>query len=226
MRASVVVPTYNERENLKALVEGILSAADVEVVVVDDGSPDGTGALADQLAVAYGIKVVHRSGKLGLSSAIIEGFRAASADVVGVMDADFSHPPALIPKLLQPIADGKADVVFASRYVAGGGVENWPLWRKLTSRGATLLARPLTSVSDCMSGFFFMRKSVIEGVKLDPVGFKIGLEVLAKGRYKSAAEVPFVFLNRKAGRSKLGAGEYVNYIRHLIKLYGYRISRR
>jgi len=226
MRASVVVPTYNERENLKALVEGVLAAADVEIVVVDDGSPDGTGELADQLAVAYNVKVVHRKGKLGLSSAIIEGFGNASCDVVGVMDSDFSHPPGVIPKLIDPILKGEADLAMGSRYVKGGGVENWPLWRKVTSLGATLLARPLTPVRDPMSGLFFMRKAVIAGVRLDPVGFKIGLEVLVKGKYSKALEVPYVFRDRRGGKSKLDSREYFNYVRHLLRLYAYRMGFR
>jgi len=222
MRASVIVPTYNEKDNLKALVEAVLSAADVEIVVVDDASPDGTGELADSLAVTYGIKVVHRSGKLGLASAILEGFNASSGEILGVIDADLSHPPQLIPKLIEPIAEGRADVVFASRYVKGGGQINWPWWRKITSAGAVLLARPLTSVKDCVSGYFFFRREVMEGVRFDNTSFKIGLELLVKGRYSNVVEVPYTFENRKKGKSKLDYKEYANYIRHLMKLYAYR----
>ncbi|MFH1055321.1 MAG: polyprenol monophosphomannose synthase [Candidatus Altiarchaeota archaeon] len=224
MRASVVVPTYNEVKNLKGLVEDILSNADVEVVVVDDGSPDGTGELADQLAVTYGIKVIHRKGKLGLSSAILDGLNASSGEIIGVMDADFSHPPRLIPKLIQPILNGDAGMVFASRYIEGGGVENWPIMRRLTSRGAKMLARPLTGVRDCMSGYFFLRREVIEGVKLDAVGFKIGLEILVKGKYGRVVEVPYIFRDRRVGESKLNLGEYINYLRHLYRLYRYRLG--
>jgi dolichol-phosphate mannosyltransferase len=224
MRTSVIVPTYNERENLKTLVERILSAADVEVIVVDDASPDGTGEIADNLASTYGIRVVHRSGKLGLASAMLDGLKAASGDILGVMDADFSHPPELIPKLIEPIVKGDADIVFASRYIKGGGVEGWPLLRQVTSNGARLLARPLTGVRDCMSGYFFMRKDVIEGVRLETVGFKLGLEILVKGRYKKAAEVPFTFRDRAGGKSKLNGKEYINYLRHLSRLYRYRLG--
>jgi dolichol-phosphate mannosyltransferase len=226
MKVSVVVPTYNEKKNIKALVEAILSAADAEIIVVDDGSPDGTGQEADNLAAVYGITVIHRSGKLGLASAIIEGFKKASCEIVGVIDADLSHPPQLIPQLVAPIAKGEADIAVASRYVRGGAEENWPWWRKLTSKGAGVLAAPLTPLKDPMSGYFFMRKSVIDGVMLDPVGFKIGLEVLVKGRYRKAVEIPYVFRNRKAGKSKLNYLEYVNYLRHLGRLYGYKMRGR
>jgi dolichol-phosphate mannosyltransferase len=225
MRATVVIPTYNEKDNLKSLVEGIISAADIDLIVVDDASPDGTGGLADQLAHSYeNIRVIHRSGKLGLSSAIIDGLRAARTEVVGVIDADLSHPPSLIPRLLEPIMNGEADVVFASRYISGGGVENWPWFRQLTSNVARLMARPLTPVRDCMSGFFFIRVSVIEGARLDAIGFKTGLEVLVKGRYKKALEVPFIFKDRQGGKSKLTTREYVNYIRHLFKLYAFKLG--
>jgi len=218
------VPTYNESGNLRTLVERISLVTDSEIIVVDDASPDGTGKLADELAKTHPMKVIHRSGKLGLASAIIEGFNAASGDIVGVIDADLSHPPELIPKLIEPIMKGEADIVLASRYVQGGGEENWPYWRKVTSRGAVLLARGLTPVNDSMSGYFFMRKSVIDGVKLDAVGFKICLEVLVKGRYGKVAEVPYTFNNRKAGKSKLNVLEYTNYLRHLFKLYRHRIT--
>ena len=224
MEASVVVPTYNERENLKEIVERLAAAADVEVVVVDDASPDGTGDLAEELSSIYNIKVVRRAGKLGLSSAILDGFNAASSDIVGVIDADLQHPPELIPKLIEPLKKGEAQVSFGSRKVAGGGVENWPAWRKVVSWGAALLARPLTSVKDSMSGFFFVKKDVIEGVKLDTIGFKLGLEVLVKGKYDKAVEVPYMFKSRQRGQSKLGGGEFMNYLAHLLKLYRYRMG--
>ncbi|MFH0862974.1 MAG: polyprenol monophosphomannose synthase [Candidatus Altiarchaeota archaeon] len=223
MKASVIVPTYNEANNLRSLVKRIAAAADVEIIVVDDASPDGTGNVADELARKYQLKVIHRSGKLGLASAIIEGLKAASCDIVGVIDADLSHPPELLPRLIEPIMSGKADLVLASRYADGGGEENWPFWRKITSRGAVMLARPLTPLRDSMTGYFFMRKSVIDGVPLDAVGFKICLEVQVKGKYNKAVEVPYTFHNRKLGKSKLNSKEYTNYIRHLIKLYMYRL---
>lgn len=222
-----MIPTYNERGNLKELVERINSACsgggiEPEVVIVDDNSPDGTGEYAEQLADSFRMKVVHRKGKLGLSSAVLEGFAAATASVLVVMDADLSHPPERIPEMVAKIESGEADVVIGSRYVKGGSVEDWPLTRRIISKGATLLARWLTKVKDPMSGFFALKRSVIDGVSLNPVGYKIGLEILVKGKYSKAAEVPIRFANRKAGESKLKGSEYLKYIDHVIMLYEYR----
>ena len=223
MKASVVIPTYNEAGNLKNIIEQILAAEDVEIVVVDDASPDGTGKLADELAKSYNVKVVHRAGKLGLSSAILEGFENASTDIVGVIDGDLQHPPSVIPKLVKAIEDG-ADIAVGSRKVEGGGVSNWPFWRKLVSWGAGLLARPLTPVKDSMSGLFFLKKKVLDNTKLETIGFKLGLEILVKGKYDKVVEVPYIFQARKVGDSKLGGNEFKNYIKHLIKLYRYKFG--
>jgi dolichol-phosphate mannosyltransferase len=222
-----VVPTYNEKENLDELVRRVQQACSsaglsAELVIVDDNSPDGTGARAEEIAKSENLKVVHRSGKLGLSSAVLEGFKAASGSILVVMDADLSHPPEKIPEMVSKIESGEADVVVGSRYVRGGSVENWPFTRRIISKGATLLARWLTKVKDPMSGFFALKRSVIDGVPLDPVGYKIGLEILVKGKYAKVAEVPIHFADRKAGKSKLGGGEYLRYIDHVIMLYEYR----
>jgi len=221
------VPTYNEKENLDELVRRVQQACSsaglsAELVIVDDNSPDGTGARAEEIAKSENLKVVHRSGKLGLSSAVLEGFKAASGSILVVMDADLSHPPEKIPEMVSKIESGEADVVVGSRYVRGGSVENWPFTRRIISKGATLLARWLTKVKDPMSGFFALKRSVIDGVPLDPVGYKIGLEILVKGKYAKVAEVPIHFADRKAGKSKLGGGEYLRYIDHVIMLYEYR----
>jgi len=221
------VPTYNEKENLDELVRRVQQACSsaglsAELVIVDDNSPDGTGARAEEIAKSENLKVVHRSGKLGLSSAVLEGFKAASGSILVVMDADLSHPPEKIPEMVSKIESGEADVVVGSRYVRGGSVENWPFTRRIISKGATLLARWLTKVKDPMSGFFALKRSVIDGVPLDPVGYKIGLEILVKGKYAKVAEVPIHFADRKAGKSKLGGGEYLRYIDHVTMLYEYR----
>ncbi|MFQ6129070.1 MAG: glycosyltransferase [Thermoplasmata archaeon] len=226
-KVSIIVPTYNERENIQELIERVFRALEAsgirgEVVVVDDDSPDNTGIKAQELASANDVKVVIRKGERGLSSAVLRGFEVASGDILGVMDADMSHPPESIPDLVEPIAKGEADIVLGSRFVEGGRIENWPLSRRIISKGAEVLSKPLTNATDPMSGLFFMKRSVIEGVKLDPRGFKIGLEILIKGNYDSLAEVPITFVDRKAGKSKLGGLEYADYLLHILNLYLFR----
>ena len=221
------MPTYNEVDNLDELVLRIQRSCspvgiETEVVIVDDNSPDGTGARAEELSKTKNVKVIHRAGKLGLSSAVLEGFAAASNPVLVVMDADLSHPPEKIPELVSKLESGEADVAVGSRYIKGGSVENWPFTRRMISKGATLLARWLTKVKDPMSGFFALKRSVIEGAKLDPVGYKIMLEILVKGKVGKVVEVPIHFANRKAGKSKLGSGEYFRYIDHVLLLYEYK----
>ncbi len=221
---SIIVPTYNERDNLPLLVERLFDALarariDAELIVVDDNSPDGTAAVAEDLGTKYRVRVVRRPCKNGLSSAVMEGWRAAGGDILGVMDADLSHPPEVIPRVVAPIRAGQADVAVGSRYCSGGGTDGWPAYRRLVSKGASLIAKPLTSLKDPMSGLIFFRRQVIQGVELNPRGFKIGLEVLVKGHYNVAVEVPYTFRDRTAGKSKCGPGEYVNYIRHASSLY-------
>lgn len=220
---SLVIPTYNEAENIGPLIEEIFNIlGNVEVIVVDDNSPDGTGKIAEKLAKKYGVRVIHREGKLGLSSAVLEGFSNATGDVLGVMDADGSHPVKALPKMLKKIQEG-SDVVIGSRYTQGGNIENWPMSRKIISKGATTLARPLTRVKDPMSGLMFLKKDVIKGKKLNPKGYKICLEILVKGDYNTVAEVPITFIDRQKGESKLNWKEHVNYLRHLLGLYLYKL---
>jgi len=221
------VPTYNEKDNLDELVRRITQSCSsckggVEIVIVDDNSPDGTGKYAEELAKTHNMKVLHRAGKLGLSSAVIEGFGAASGDILVVMDADLSHPPEKIPEMVSKIESGEAEFALGSRYIKGGSVENWPFHRRIISKGATLLARPVTKVKDPMSGFFAFKRSIIEGANLDPVGYKIALEIIVKGNVSKVVEVPIHFANRKAGKSKLGGGEMLRYIDHVTRLYEHR----
>lgn len=224
-RISVVIPTYNERENLSKLIPElfkIFSRNDLrgELIIVDDNSPDGSAEVVRSLQTPYpDLRLVVRSGKLGLSSAVLAGFSEASGSILGVMDADFSHPLDAIPALVAPILRGEADISVGSRYVSGGSIRNWPLLRRITSRGAILLARPLTSVHDPVSGFFFFRREVIDGVSLNPVGFKILLEILVRGRYSSVKEIPITFVDREGGKSKLNLKEYLFYVRHCLRLY-------
>ena len=222
-----MVPTFNEKDNLDDLVRRITDACsgagiEPEIIIVDDNSPDGTGNHAEDLAKTHNMKVIHREGKMGLSSAVIEGFSASSGSILVVMDADLSHPPESIPDMVQKIQSGEAEVVVGSRYVKGGSVENWPFHRKVMSRGATLIARGLTKVKDPMSGFFALKKEVLDGAELNPVGYKIGLEILVKGRYSKVLEMPIHFANRKAGSSKLGGSEMLRYVDHVSMLYEHR----
>jgi len=219
----VIVPTYNEKDNIDELVQRISKASPgAEIVIVDDNSPDGTSARARELSKSFNIKIITRSGKLGLSSAVMEGFAAASGDTLVVMDADLSHPPEKLPEMVGKIESGAAELVFGSRHVEGGSIGNWPFYRKVVSKGAALLARGLTEVKDPMSGFFALKRSVIDGVALDPVGYKIGLEILVKGKYSKVVEIPIRFANRKAGKSKLGGSEMLRYIDHVSMLYEHR----
>jgi len=225
MKVSIIVPTYNERENLEILVKRISSSLrgeEYEVIVVDDNSPDGTWKLAQELSRFYPIKLIRREERKGLASAVIDGFSHATGNCLVVMDADLQHPPEVIPRLIEAV-EGGADLAIASRYIKGGGVRGWPFFRRLISRGATWLARLfLTSVKDPMSGFFALRKEVIEGADLRPKGYKILLEVLVKGRYSRVVEIPYIFEPRKIGRSKLKGKHYVEYLEHLISLMRYK----
>lgn len=221
MKISVVVPTYQEKDNIKRLIERIASALngrDYEIVVVDDNSPDGTAQVAVGLAQAYPVRVIKRKGKLGLGSAIMEGFKNSSGELVGVIDADLQHPPELIRELCDAIEEG-SDIAIASRYVPGGGMENWPVLRRAVSKGATLLARPLTRVKDPMSGYFFLNGQVIEGERFTPTGYKLLLEILTKADHSKVKEVPYIFRERQAGQSKLALSEYAKYLRLLSRLY-------
>ncbi|MEK6837037.1 MAG: polyprenol monophosphomannose synthase [Nanoarchaeota archaeon] len=228
---SIVIPTYNERGNIEKLVPEIFRSsnglnAKIEVVVVDDNSPDGTGKVAEGLGRKYNVKVIHRPGKLGLASAVIKGFAESNSSILGAMDADMSHPPQILPELIRPILNSEAEVAVGSRYVKGGGVEVWPFHRRLMSNVATIMARPLTNVKDPMSGLFFLKRSVIEGVQLHAKGYKIGVEILVKGNYTKVCEVPYVFRNRLVGKSKISASEYYHYVCNLIRLYAYKLFNR
>jgi dolichol-phosphate mannosyltransferase len=226
---SFIIPTYNEAggiEKLLRAVDGVFKAngLDGEIVVVDDNSPDGTGAIVDRLSAELPVRCLHRPGKLGLSSGVIDGWKFARPEslAVGCMDGDFSHDITIVPKMVEALASGAYGLAIGSRYVPGGGIANWPKKRIITSKVACMLARPLTPINDITSGFFLVRRDALEGVDLDPIGFKIGLEVVAKAHYGKALEIPYVFTDRVAGESKLNQSEIFNYLKQLRNLYGAR----
>lgn len=221
---SVVIPTYNERDNIAPLLErlhSVLSSYNYEVTFVDDNSRDGTAELASSLSARYPVKVMVRKNQRGLASAVVDGFGVSNGKLLLVMDADLQHPPEVIPEMLREIENG-ADIVVASRYVKGGGCEDWGLTRRVISRGATFLAHlvlPSTRpVSDPMSGFFLLRRSAVAGADLNPVGYKILLEILVRGRFHKVAEVPFTFVTREKGESKLNSRQQIEYLKHLYSL--------
>jgi dolichol-phosphate mannosyltransferase len=225
---SIVVPTYNEAGSVTGLAERLhaaLAGREWELVIVDDGSPDGTADVAAALAPRIPTKVLRRAGKAGLASAVVAGFQAARGDILVVMDADLSHPPETVPALIDAIDHG-ADLAVGSRYVRGGGVMDWPRKRRVVSRVACLLGNALVPVRDATSGFFALRRSVIDGVKLNPIGFKIGFEVIARGRYKKVVEVPYTFRDRELGASKFGRREIGQYVVQLGQVARDKLLRR
>ena len=220
---SVVVPTYNEAASVPKLAERLhaaLNGRDWGLVIVDDGSPDGTADIAAALAPRIPVTVVRRAGKAGLA-----GFAAAKGDVLVVMDADLSHPPEVVPALVAAI-EGGAELAVGSRYVKGGGVMDWPLKRRFVSRVACLMGNALVPVRDATSGFFALRRSVVDGVALNPIGFKIGFEVIARGRYKTVVEVPYTFRDRELGASKFGRREIMQYVVQLGQVARDKLLRR
>ena len=229
LKFSIVIPTYNEAGGIERLIRAVSgvfaeNGLDGELIVVDDNSPDGTGAIVDKLSSEFPVRCLHRPGKLGLSSGVIDGWKFArpDSDALGAMDADFSHDINILPKMVHALENGYGLAV-GSRYVPGGGITNWPRRRIITSKVACMLAQPLTPIKDITSGYFLVKREALEGVELDPIGFKIGLEVIAKAHYGRALEVPYVFTDRVTGQSKLNEKEILNYLKQLGKLYAARI---
>jgi len=212
-RSLIVIPTYNEAENLEPLVLAILAlGADLEILVVDDNSPDGTGGIADRISRALpGIHVLHRPGKMGLGTAYIEGFRWAITrgyDYVFEMDSDFSHDPSYLPTFLDKIAS--ADLVIGSRYVNGGGTPDWGLLRRLISGGGNLFARCMLGLQthDCTGGFRCYRREMLqkvpwEQIQLHGYGFQVGTIYYVERLGGRVVEFPIVFRDRQRGKSKM-----------------------
>jgi dolichol-phosphate mannosyltransferase len=235
-RAVVCLPTYNEKENLEPILQAILAATpEVDVLVIDDNSPDGTGQLADAFAAKDArVKVLHRAGKQGLGKAYLAGFAWALERGYGLvleMDADFSHDPRYLPVMLAKAKE--ADLVLGSRYVPGGGTVNWGLSRKLLSRGGSLYARTILGVAvrDLTGGFKCFRREVLEGIDLASVecsgyAFQIELTFRAVRRGFRVAEVPIVFVDRRVGHSKMSRRIVLEAIRKVWSIRFSRFARR
>lgn len=226
---SLVIPTYNEGKNINAIVtllSHLLDEAlpgDYELIVVDDDSADRTWELAQALTSNYPqLRVLRRQGERGLSTAVIRGWQVSTGQVLGVIDGDLQHPPEILLQLVAAIKEG-ADLAVASRHIEGGGVSTWSLPRRILSRGAqilglTILPAVVGRVSDPMSGYFLLRRSAIAERTLNPLGYKILIEALARGDIHRIAEVGYVFRERRKGESKVTWRQYVDYLRHLLRL--------
>jgi dolichol-phosphate mannosyltransferase len=223
MELSIVIPTFNERENVGKIVHRIDQALEdsgctYEIWFIDDSTDDTPKRLAELAQAHPHVHFVHREHERGLGTAVVEGFRRTDSQFIVVMDADLQHPPELLPTILQRLREG-VEVVIPSRFVPGGsdGGLNW--FRKLVSWTARKLGQlaisRLRSISDCTSGYFGLRRSVIEGADLNPIGWKILMEVLVKGHYATVHEIPYAFEARDAGESKMSLREQWNYLRHI-----------
>jgi glycosyltransferase involved in cell wall biosynthesis len=233
---AIIIPTYDERENIARLVDGILAVqADSRIIIVDDNSPDGTGQLADELAQLHsGVSVIHRPGKLGLGTAHIAGMKAALADgaaFILTMDADFSHHPRYIPDLLAGLSE--FDVVIGSRYAPGGGTRYCTAPRKALSRGANLFARTVLSLhaGDATAGFRGYQRGVLESISLDDIlsdGYSFLIEMLYRCQRQGwrIGEMPIVFENRQRGASKISRTEIFRAMQTVVRLGGERLWMR
>ncbi|MEC4818653.1 MAG: glycosyltransferase [Scytonema sp. PMC 1069.18] len=226
---SLIIPTYNEAGNIKKVIRILSELLDeaipeqYELIVVDDDSADGTWKIAQSLVSEYPhLQVMRRQQERGLSSAVIRGWQVAKGSILGVIDGDLQHPPEVLLQLLRAMQEG-ADLAVASRHVNGGGVSSWNFIRRFLSRGAQVLGliilpEVLGRVSDPMSGYFLVRRNCIVGETLNPIGYKILLEVIGRGDIGQIAEVGYVFCERKEGESKVTWKQYVEYLHHLIRL--------
>ena len=237
-QVSIIIPTYNESQNILKILKSIGDILPpkilTEAIVVDDNSPDGTGKIVENYLknfkkiTGYTIDVIHRTAKKGLSSAILNGIQQAKGDTIVVMDSDFSHPPQIIPRMVDALKKYRCDIVVASRYVKGGKISNWSLKRKFLSKIATSIAKKGLGVqaADPMSGFFAFKRPIIKGLKFDAIGFKMLLEILVKTRGANVREIPYTFTDRKLGSSKVSLSTAYDYAKSVWKLYRYGKSTR
>lgn len=229
---SITVPTYNEAKNIEVLIRRVFGALEkhkisAELIVIDDQSPDGTAEIAKKMAKDYPVRVYIRGKREGPGPAIMDGIRLSEATIACVMDGDLSHPPEAIPEMFKLIKEGKALLVVGSRHIKGGGTSEWIWYRKFFSWGARNLARFLTTVKDVTSGFFMFDKKIMQGVNINPISCKVGLELMVKGRHQGRiVEYPIVFIERAAGESKMGWRETYRYLQHLLALSWYKLTHR
>jgi dolichol-phosphate mannosyltransferase len=226
---SLVIPTFNESRNIAAMVKLVTNLLDqhlggkYELIVVDDNSPDRTWEIALNLSQIYPqLRVMRREQERGLATAIIRGWQVSRGEVLGVIDGDLQHPPEVLIQLLRAMT-GAVDLAVASRHISGGGVSDWGLVRRFLSRGAQLLGLLILPgvigrVSDPMSGYFLVRRRAIANCVMQPLGYKILIEVLGRGNIGEIAEVGYVFQERQAGHSKVTIRQYIEYIQHLLQL--------
>lgn len=227
---SIVAPTYREAGNLALLAEAVdeaLSGAGhaYELLFIDDDSQDGSEEICAELSARLPVRIVVRKGERGLATAAIHGISLATGEIVVVMDADLSHPAGAIPAMIERLQSGESDFVLGSRYVEGGSIhDDWSAFRQLNSIIPSLLAKPLCPLKDPMSGFFAIRRAEMpDRGCLSPVGYKIALEIFVKGKFQRASEVPIHFSDRQHGESKLSLKEQLNFLRHLVRLYAYKL---
>ncbi|MBA4451831.1 MAG: glycosyltransferase family 2 protein [Nitrosopumilaceae archaeon] len=230
-QVSIIIPTYNESRNiigiLKSIGENLPKNITAEAIVVDDNSPDLTGKIVEEYLknvkkiAGYTMDIIHRTSKNGLSSAILSGIQRAKGDTIVVMDSDFSHPPQIIPKMIESLKKYQCDMVVASRYINGGKINGWTLKRKVMSKVATLIATKGLGVKtkDPMSGFFAFKKNILKGINFDAIGYKILLEILVKKSGIAVKEIPYTFENRSFGASKLDGSTITDYFKSVWKLY-------
>lgn len=232
LQLSIIIPTYCEAENLTVLIPRVnqaLTAAslDAEIIVVDDDSPDETIQVCQTLAEKFPLRLITRKDERGLSTAVIAGLEAATGEILLVMDADLSHPPEKIPELVSALNQPQADFVIGSRYVEGGSTDqSWGWFRKWNSRVATWLSRPFTSARDPLAGFFAIKRQTYRKARqiLNPVGYKIGLELIVKCRCRNVVEIPIDFADRVSGTSKLSFKEQLRYLKHLKRLFDFKFQ--
>jgi dolichol-phosphate mannosyltransferase len=240
---SIIIPTYNEAENIISLLdkikENITHNVFTEIIIVDDNSPDGTSNIVQSYIdcdVAskignvnfkeklYSLRIINRKIRNGLIPAILDGVKSSQGDYVLVMDADFSHPPEMIPKIIEKSLGNSNSIVIASRYTKNGSIVGWPFKRRLISKAAAVIAKfglNVNNVTDPMSGFFAVPRHIMENLKIDTKGYKILLEILVKSKDIPIFEIPYTFMDRKSGKSKMDFSVIFDYIGSVWQLYRY-----